>query len=110
MSSGSGSNKKTTRLILDPPTFSPSREMCAEYLAKRKSEVGDMLDSAREGEWKPVMTIANHVRGTGAMYGFPGIGDAAEALVKAVQNGYANSDSYLEAYVGKVNDQSDAEK
>lgn len=105
MSSGESVPKKsTTRLILDPPTFSPPKEMRAEYLAERKAELDGMVDSARSGTWKPVMTIANHVRGTGAMYGFPNIGESAEALVKAVQNGYANSLTYLDAYAKAVNE------
>lgn len=95
-------HRESTRIVLDPPTFSPPVEMREEYLNSHKAETDNMLDDARAGEWKPVMSIANHVRGTGAMYGFPAMGDAAESLVKAVENGYADSLDYLNEYVRVV--------
>ncbi|MCC8165316.1 MAG: hypothetical protein LIQ31_03995, partial [Planctomycetes bacterium] len=61
-----------------------------------------MLDHGRNGEWKPVINIANRVRGTGAMYGFKTIGDAAENLVRAVTNGDPGSLALLEEYVKAV--------
>lgn len=94
----SNGKRDSTRLILDPPTFSPPPDMRGGYLERRKAEVESMLDCARAGEWKPVMTIANHVRGTGAMYGFESMGMAAEELVKAVQNGESRSLELMEEY------------
>lgn len=96
------SGRDSARVVIDPPTFSPPREMRSGYLNQRKSELEEMLVSARAGEWKPVLTIANHVRGTGAMYGFANIGDAAENLVKAVQNGDSKSIEWMEAYADAV--------
>jgi hypothetical protein len=96
-------NRDCARIELDPPTFSPPPEMRARYLEKRKAELDDLIDHARNGEWKPVMTVAGHVRGTGAMYGFENIGTAAENLVKAVQNGDAKSIEFMEKYAEAVN-------
>ena len=97
-------SRDTTRIIIDPPTFSLPPEMRSGYLERRKGEIGMMLASAGEGDWKPVVNIANHVRGTGAMYGFDNIGQAAEELVKAVQNGDSKSFGYMEAYAKAVNE------
>ena len=104
VNNNNNNNKKrdSTRFVLDPPTFSPPPEMRANYLGSRKAEIEDMLDHARNGEWKPVMNIANHVRGTGAMFGFENIGDAAENLVKAVQNGDAKSLEFMVKYAEAV--------
>ncbi len=97
-------SKESTRIAINPPTFSPPREMRAVYLENHKDELPKMLASARAGDWKPVLDIANHVRGTGAMYGFANIGEAAEKLVKAVENGYNNSLAFLEQYVKAVSE------
>lgn len=97
-------NRDSTKVAIDPPTFSPPKEMRAEYLEKRKNELDAMLFQARGGEWKPVMVIINHVRGTGAMYGFENIGNAAEEVGKAVQNGNAKSFELLERYAVIVNE------
>ncbi|MDR1744854.1 MAG: hypothetical protein LBS30_03775 [Planctomycetota bacterium] len=94
--------RDSARIILDPPTFSPTPEMRGAYLQRRKGELDALMDHARAGEWKPVMTIVNHIRGTGAMYGFPGIGDAAANVVRAVQNGDTNSLTVMEEYAGIV--------
>lgn len=94
--------RDSTRFVIEPPTFSPPPEMRKSYLERHKAELDMMLDSAKNGEWKPVVNIGNHVRGTGAMYGFPNMGAAAEELIKAVQNGDANSLEYLEAYARAV--------
>lgn len=102
MSANKQPKKSSSRVILDPPTYSPPPEMRAGYLERRKSELDAMLDNARRGDWKPVMTIANHIRGTGAMYGFDSIGNAAENLVKAVGNGDPKSLEYMEEYVTAV--------
>lgn len=83
---------------LDPPTFSPPVEMREEYLNNHKAEIDAMLADARADEWKPVMNVINHVRGTGAMYGFPAMGDAAERLAKAVESGQADSLEYMNEY------------
>lgn len=98
MSNNNASNRDTARVVADPPAFTPPPEMRSRYLEQRKSELEMMLDSARSGVWKPVFNIVNHVRGTGAMYGFDNIGLAAEDLVKAVQNGDVKSLDYMEAY------------
>lgn len=95
-------NRDSTRIILDPPTYAPPPEMRAAYLERRKSEIDALLDYARAGDWKPVMVVANHVRGTGAMYGFVAVGNAAEELAKAVQGGDANSLEFMEAYAKAV--------
>ncbi len=76
--------------------------MRAGYLGRRQAEVDEMLDHGRNGEWKPVLNIANHVRGTGAMYGFKTVGDAAENLVRAVTNGDPGSFALLEEYAKAV--------
>lgn len=89
---------------IDPPTFSPTKEMRAGYLQRRKDELEALVDSARAGEWKPVMTVVTRVRGTGAMYGFENIGAAAEAVSRAVQNGDPDSFGYMEAYARSVNE------
>ncbi len=94
--------RDSTRIVLDPPTFSPPPDMRAGYLSRRQAEVDEMLDHGRNGEWKPVVNIANHVRGTGAMYGFKAVGDAAENLVRAITNGDAGSLALLEEYVKAV--------
>lgn len=92
------------RIILDPPTFSPPPDMRRNYLDARKSEIEAMFDTARMGVWKPVVTIVNHIRGTGKMYGFPAIGDAAESLAKAIQNGDMKCMDYLQAYAKAVDE------
>lgn len=94
----------SVRIVLDPPTFSPPHDMRAAYLERRKAELETLLDHARAAEWKPVVAAANHVRGSGAMYGFKNIGDAAESLVRAVQNGDAKSLDFMEAYAKTVSD------
>ena len=94
--------RESVRIILDPPTFSPSAEMRRDYLKRRMAELEAMLDSAKSGEWKPVVNVANHVRGTGAMYGFGNIGLAAENLVKAVQNGEPKSLEFMDVYAQVV--------
>ena len=98
------SKRDSTRIIVDPPTFAPPPDMREGYLERRKAELEEMLDNARAGEWKPVVSIANHVRGTGAMYGFLNIGLAAENLVKAVQNGDAKSLQFMEDYARVVDE------
>ena len=97
-----GRRRDSTRIVIDPPTFSPPPEMRSKYLEERKSELDTLLVSAHAGEWKPVLTVANHIRGTGAMYGFANIGDAAENLVKAVQNGESKSIELMEIYADVV--------
>ena len=97
-------NRDSTSVALEPPTFSPPREMRADYLEKRKNELDAMLFQARGDEWKPVMVIINHIRGTGAMYGFENIGNAAEEVGKAVQNGDSKSLELLERYAETVNE------
>lgn len=91
-------------ILLDPPTFVPPPEMRGGYLARRRAELEAMFDSARAGVWKPVITIANHVRGTGRMYNFAAIGDAAENLAKAIQNGDMKCMEYLETYAKVIGD------
>lgn len=86
------------------PAFSPPQAMRAGYLERRRSEVDLLLVSARAGEWKPIITVVNHVRGSGAMYGFPNIGDAANDLVKAIQNGDPDSPKLLEIYIKAINE------
>lgn len=92
--------------ILDPPTFSPPPEMRGAYLARRKAELDALMDHARAGEWKPVMAVVRHSRGTGAMFGFPGLGDAAGAVVRAVQAGDADSLTVMEEYARIVGESS----
>ena len=98
------SNRKSSRIILNPPTFSPPADMRKGYLERRKAELDTLLANAKDGEWKPVENAANHVRGTGAMYGFEAIGGAAETLVRAIQNNDANCAGLLEKYVATVNE------
>lgn len=102
MSSNNNSRRESIRVVLDPPTFAPPPEMRAAYLERRRAEIDAMLDHAHASEWRPVVAIANHVRGSGAMYGFKNIGDAAENLVKAVQNGDAKSIDFMKAYAKTV--------
>ena len=100
--SGNAKKKDSTRIILAPPTFSPPPEMRKGYLERRQAELESMLDYARAGEWKPVVNIVNHVRGTGSMYGFPNINTTAEELSKAIQNGDSNCLEYLDTYIRSV--------
>lgn len=97
-------NLDSTRIVVDPPPFSPPREMRAGYLERRKAELEQMLEQAETGEWKPVMVIINHVRGTGAMYGFDNLGCSAENVVRAVQNGEAASLDLLREYARAVSE------
>lgn len=96
--------RETTRMVLNPPTFSPPVEMRKDYLDRLKAQLGTMIGCGKVDEWKPIVTIANHVRGTGAMYGFANIGDAAENLARAIQNGEAKSYEFLEEYAKVVNE------
>lgn len=96
--------RQNGKALLHPPTFSPPADMRGEYLNRRKSEIEGMFDNARNGEWKPVVAIINHVRGSGVMYGFPNIGAAAEALSRAIQNGDGKSIEYLAEYARMVNE------
>lgn len=89
-----------------PPTFSPPPEMRAAYLERHKREIDDLLEHARASEWKPVVAMANHVRGSAEMYGFKTLGDAADALNRAVQNGDVNSIRFLEAYAKVLSESS----
>ncbi len=98
--------RDTTRVAIEPPTFSPPPEMRSGYLEQRKSELDAMLFQAGEGDWKPVMVIVRHVRGSGAMYGFEEIGNAAEIVRLAVQAGDANSLELLRRYADAVNNAS----
>lgn len=95
-------SRDTTRVVLETPTFSPPPGMRAEYLEKRRNELGELLFQAGENDWKPVSVAINHVRGSGAMFGFPEIGAAAEAVVHAVQNGDAKAAELLQAYADAV--------
>ncbi|MDR0363029.1 MAG: hypothetical protein LBJ46_10165 [Planctomycetota bacterium] len=85
------------------PFFYPSREMRAGYLDSRKNELDVLLAFAKGNVWKEVVVVANHVRGTGAMYGFENIGNAAEGLSKAIQNGDPKCLDFVHAYAGAVN-------
>lgn len=95
--------RDTTRVAIDPPTFSPSREMREGYLQQRKSELDAMLLQARGGDWKSVRVIIGHVRGTGAMYGFEAVGNAAGEARRAVEAGDAKSLELLQLYADAVN-------
>ncbi len=94
--------RETTRVLLDTPTFSPPREMRADYLNRRKAELENLLFQARENNWKQVVGTVNHVRGSGGMYGFPAISAAAESVVLAVQGGNPKSLDVLLAYAEAV--------
>lgn len=98
MGNNSLRDRDTSRIILDPPTFSPPPEMRKGYLDRLNAEIDMMLGCAKVEEWKPIFTIVNHVRGTGAMYGFDNIGDAAEELAHAIQNGETRRYDLLEKY------------
>lgn len=86
------------------PAYSPSPELRSGYLERRRGELDMMIVSARAGEWKPIVAVISHVRGTGTMYGFANIGEAAENLGKAVQNGDPDSPALMDAYVKAVNE------
>ncbi len=94
--------KSTTKVILDPPAFSPPPEMRQDYLSKRNAALENLLDSVREGGWKIVYAEVNHVRGTGAMYGFPDLSTKAETLFRAIQKGDPKCREYLDDYVETV--------
>ncbi len=96
------SERDSTRIVLDPPTFSPTQEMREGYLEKRKGELDTLLFQARENEWRSVIVVVNHVRGSGAMYGFGAIGNAAGEVVKAIQNGDKKCGELLDAYAETV--------
>ncbi len=96
--------RDSARIVLDPPTFSPPEEMRTGYLGKRKHELDAILFQAKENDWKSVMVTINHVRGSGAMYGFEAIGGAADDVAKAVQNGEKDKSlELLHAYADAVN-------
>lgn len=101
---GTSRKGEITQAVLMPPTFSPPPEMRAAYLERHKSELETLLDHANANEWKPVIAVANHVRGSGEIYGFKNIGDAAENLFRAIQNGDVNSIRFLEAYAKVVSE------
>ncbi len=92
----------STRITLEPPAFSPTREMRGEYLGKRKNEIDTLLFQAKENDWKGVILVLNHIRGSGAMYGFEAIGNAADDVVRAVQNGKTECRDLLRIYAGTV--------
>lgn len=96
--------RETTQVFLDPPTFSPPPEMRRDYLQRLKDQIDMMLGCAKVEEWKPIFAVVNHVRGTGAMYGFENIGDAAEELARAIQNGEPQRYELLERYAKIVNE------
>lgn len=101
---GTGRKGGNGNEVLTPPTFSPPPEMRAAYLEQRKTELESLLDHAQASEWKPVIAVANHVRGSGEMYGFKNIGEAAESLFRAIQNGDANSLGFLKTYATTVSE------
>lgn len=101
---GNGSRmRNTTQVIINPPTFSPPPEMRRQYLGRLQAQTSGMIGCGKVEDWKPVATIVNHVRGTGAMYGFTNIGNAAETLARAIQNGDSKRYQLLEAYANTVN-------
>lgn len=102
----SDSLKKLDEETAEParPAYSPSREMRTGYLERRRAELDMLIVSARAGEWKPIVAVVNNVRGTGAMFEFPNIGEAAENLLKAVQNGDPDSPALVDVYVKAVNE------
>ncbi|MDR1535143.1 MAG: Hpt domain-containing protein [Planctomycetota bacterium] len=103
------SNGKTpgrSGLVLDPPAFAPPLEMREAYLRRRRDELGELRQGAGRGDWLLVRITANHVRGTGAMYGFPDIGSAADKLADALQNEDSGCRDCLENYVRAVNESS----
>ncbi|MDR2391238.1 MAG: hypothetical protein LBE84_06145, partial [Planctomycetota bacterium] len=87
---------------LSPPAFEPSCAMRGGYLKRRKTELDAIMEQARKGEWRPIQEMANHVRGTGAMYGFPNIGLAAENLAKGLQNGDPDCRTLVDLYAKAV--------
>lgn len=101
-STGRANRDSTTRIAIDPPAFAPPPKMRREYLEARKSELDALLFQAGGNDWKPVMLVINHVRGSGAMYGFGAVGSAAEEVFRAVQGGDAKSLELLQAYAEAV--------
>ncbi|MDR1521014.1 MAG: hypothetical protein LBU23_12870 [Planctomycetota bacterium] len=99
-----GETRENGPAKLDPPAFNPPPEMRSAYLARRRGELDALRLCARRGDWRPVSVTANHVRGTGAMYGFPNIGEAAEKLAKAIQNEESNCLDLAEGYFRAVNE------
>jgi hypothetical protein len=95
-------SRDSDRRALDPPTFAPPPEMRAEYLRRRREGLEDLLGKAERNDWKALAKTLNHVRGSGAMFGFAGIGVLAEELTKAAQNGEAGCQELLEKYVKAV--------
>ena len=87
---------------MDPPPFSPPEDMRRHYLERRRNELTDLREKARNKDWRLVMKSVHNVRGSGAMYGFPGIGEAAAKLDFALQENSADVEALLESYVETV--------
>lgn len=93
-----------SRLLAERPLFSPSADMRRGYLTRRRGELAALVSSAKGNEWKYVVIIAHHVRGTGSMFGFPNIGETAENLCRAIQNAEPNCMDYVNLYAKAVNE------
>lgn len=102
MTEEAGRSHDSDRRTLDPPTFAPPPEMRSDYLRRRREELEELLESSRGNDWRAVANIVHHVRGSGAMFGFAGIGELAEELVKAAQDGDSGRQELLEMYVKAV--------
>ena len=101
---GSGEENKSlvSPLLAVRPVFTPSLDMRRDYLNRRRSELEALLNSGRGNEWKYVSPIAHHIRGTGGLFGFDHICEAAENLAQAIQNADPNCMQYLELYAKAV--------
>lgn len=97
-------NGYASRLLSSRPVFTLPSDMRQGYLSRRRGELEALTSSAKGNEWKYVIKLAQHVRGTGRMYGFDNIGDAAEELCKAIQSADPKCMEYVVRYAEAVHE------
>ncbi|MDR3211610.1 MAG: Hpt domain-containing protein [Planctomycetota bacterium] len=86
----------------DQSFFTVPPEMRKEYLERRQAELDALQSSASGNEWKYVFKILQHVRGTGGMFGFDSIGNAAEQVCHGIQNADLHCLQLMEDYIRTV--------